>query len=246
MADDDDRPREGSSPAGPGASDALWADVVVPDDIRELARDVAAYHREVRRRARRRRARELLARRGAVPAVALTLAVLLAALVAGMLTVMTPQTVTRPPAAARLAAPAVAPGRVGGLLPKETLVGPDGPVDARAMRPTVLALVPMACGCRDLLNSLSGQAWGEGMQLGIVVPSASDPGIAAEAAALRVQAPVYYDSTAAIATSVGSQGLTVVVVDRDGTIYRIQRGVDPQTVTAVEPALQSMLLPDRP
>ena len=244
VADNDDRPRDVSGAAGQGA-DAPWSDVVVPDDISALWRDVAAYRREVRRARRARRIRRLLARRGAVPALVVTAAALLATVVAGLLVTMAPRTVIRAPAAARLASPATAPGTIGGLLPSATLSGPNGQVDTRSpsLRPAVFALVPADCRCRTVLNSLSGQAYGEGLQLAIVVPAASDHSTSAIAGTLRGDASVYYDASATLATSMAGRGVTVVVVDRDGSIYEIKRGVTDPTSSSLDAALQSMLLP---
>jgi hypothetical protein len=243
VPDDDDRPRDASS-----AADAPWADVVVPDDIRELTRDIAAYRREVRRADRARRLRLLLARRGTVPVLVLTIAALLAAVVAALLSVMAPRTVIRAPAAAPLASPAAAPGTTGGLLPHATLVGPNGTVDTRwpALRPAVFALVPVGCGCRTLLSSLAGQAYGEGLQLDVVIPAASDPS-AGSLINPRIGNPsLYYDPPNTLAGSVGrAHGVTVVVVDRDGTIYAIQKDVTDATDTSLAAALQTMLLSDR-
>ncbi|MFD0540170.1 hypothetical protein ACFQY7_46675 [Actinomadura luteofluorescens] len=94
-------------------------DVVVPDDARELERDVAAYHRERRRRRRRARARRLyrpLTRFGvAVPIIA---GALLVALLSGVLmTAFGPRPAPRPTTAQLAPRPTASPGRVGGLLP---------------------------------------------------------------------------------------------------------------------------------
>jgi len=67
--------------------DARWdeppLDVVIPDDARELERDVLAYHRELRAFRRRRRLRRVLpAHAGIMPLIASILAV---CLVAGMM-----------------------------------------------------------------------------------------------------------------------------------------------------------------
>jgi len=67
--------------------DARWdeppLDIVIPDDARELERDVLAYHRELRARRRRRRLRRIMpAHAGIMPLIASILAV---CLVAGMM-----------------------------------------------------------------------------------------------------------------------------------------------------------------
>ena len=117
MPDEDDCPRDASGaadrPAGADA-DATWSDIVVPDDISALSRDIAAYRREVRHAARARRVRRLLARRGTIPALVLSGATLLAGIVAVLLSVMAPRTVGHPPAATTLAAPTNAPGTLHG------------------------------------------------------------------------------------------------------------------------------------
>ncbi len=227
--------------------DARLTGVVVPDDISELARDVAAYHKEVRRAERARRRQRLLARRGVVPILVILAATGLASMVAVLLTLMAPRTVGHPPAPARLAAPTVPAGQVHGLLPSATLRAQDGtPVSTRdaTLRPVVYALVPPRCGCRDLLNTLAGQAFSESLRLAVVVPAASDDATVDLVADLdRGRPSVYFDRSAALATAVASRGVTVVLVAPDGTIFDIERGVTNAMETSVAASLQSMLLP---
>ncbi|HVT66097.1 MAG TPA: hypothetical protein VHD81_13165 [Mycobacteriales bacterium] len=229
--------------------EARLTGVVVPDDISALSRDIAAYRREVRRAQRSRRIRRLVARRGVVPAIVLVVAVGVAVAVAVLLSLMAPRTVGRPPSAARLAAPAVAPGTLGGLMPSATLRAQDGsPVGSRSavLRPEVFALVPVRCGCDDLLNALSGQAGSEQLRLAIVVPAATDDSVAHLTSALdRGRPSVYFDPQATLATGVAGSGVTIVVVDRDGTIFHIERDVVDPTKTSLDATLQSMLLPHR-
>lgn len=230
--------------------DARLTGVVVPDDISALARDIATYRREVRRAARARRRRALLARRGVVPGLVLTAAVLFAGLVAVMLTVLGPRPAGPPPAATKLAAPAQAPGTLGGLLPSATLHAQDGtPIDTHnpALRPQVFALVPAQCGCGDLLNALSGQAGSERLRLAIVVPTAVDDSASAIIDSIDRGLPsVYFDPGTTLATGVsGASGVTVVVVDTDGTIYDIEPGITDAATTRLDAQLQSMLLSDR-
>jgi hypothetical protein len=253
VPDEEDRPRDASSSADlPAGQDAEpdWMNVVIPDDISELARDIAAYHREVRRVRLRRRVQSLLQRPGATPLLVLTIAALLGGLVAVLLTVMGPNTVSRAPAPAPLAAPTTAVGAVGGLVPAATLQSGVGtPTSSRdpALRPAVLALVPVECNCRDLLNTLAGQAFSERLPLAIVVPAASDPSLVAASQTLDRGAPeIYYDPSAALAGGIGGRGVTVVLVNRDGTIYDIQRGVTNPDATSLEASLQSMMLPAAP
>ncbi|HEX3705696.1 MAG TPA: hypothetical protein VHV76_03620 [Mycobacteriales bacterium] len=254
MPAEDDRPRDASGgadqPSGPDA-DATWADKingVAPDDISALSRDIAAYHRELRQARRSRRMRLLLQRRGAVPLLVLSAATLLAGVVAVMLMLMAPRAVEHAPSAAPLAHPSAADGSVGGLLPAVGLNGPNGVIESRsaALRPAVFALIPTDCGCAALLNALAGQAFSETLPLAIVVPAASDQAAADLMSSLTQGSPgIYYDASAALAASVASQGVTIVVVNRDGTIYDVERSVTDPSATSLDAKLQSMLLPSR-
>ncbi|HVV76586.1 MAG TPA: hypothetical protein VHC43_11165 [Mycobacteriales bacterium] len=229
--------------------DARLTGVVVPDDISELARDIAAYKREVRRVERARRLHLLLARRGVVPGLVMTAAALLAGVVAVLLAMMGPRTVGQAPAARPLASPAQAPGNLGGLLPRGIVKAQDGtPVDTHnpAMRPEVFALIPARCGCNTLLNALAGQAGSVGVRLAIVVPTAVDDSAGTIIDSLdRGKPSVYFDPQATLATAVAASGVTAVVVDTDGTIYDIERNITDAGRTSLDAALQSMLLADR-
>ena len=232
----------------PPAADGTWAHGVAPDDISQLSRDVAAYHHELRRARRNQRIQQLLRRRGAVPLLVLSAATLLAGTVAVMLMLMAPRAVEHPPAAARLAHPAAADGAVGGLLPAARLNGPNGAIESRAaaLRPTVFALIPTHCGCAKLLNTIAGQAFSETLPLAVVIPAASDSSSADLRSSLTQGSPsIYFDSSAALATAVAANGVTVVVVNRDGTIYDIERSITDPTLTSLDARLQTMLLPSR-
>jgi hypothetical protein len=238
---EDDRPRDAS-----GAADATWADALAPDDISALSRDVAAYHRELRRARRQQRLQRLLRHRGALPALVMAGATLLAAAVAVMLTLAAPSAGDRPPTALPLAHPTVADGSLHGLLPPVSLQGPDGAAQSQSLRPRVFALVPTKCGCGKLLDTLSGQAYSENLHLAVVVPAASDSTAANLVSSLTRGAPdLYFDSVGAIAASVNARGVTLVAVSRDGTIYAIERGVTLTTANSLDATLQSMLLPAR-
>jgi len=252
VPDEDDRPRDASGsadrPAGADA-DATWSDIVVPDDISALSRDIAAYRREVRHAARARRVRRLLARRGTIPALVLSGATLLAGIVAVLLSVMAPRTVGHPPAATTLAAPTNAPGTLHGLVPNASLLTQDGTtVDTRSavLRPEVYALVPVGCGCGELLNALSGQADSEQLRLAIVIPAAEDETTTSLLTDLHRGRPsIYYDSRATFATAVASTGVTIVVVAADGTIYDVEKNITDPATTNLDAVLQSMLLRQR-
>jgi hypothetical protein len=248
MRDDEDRPGDAQR-----APDESWADLVVPDDISELAADIAAYRRELRQDRRTRITRRFRNGRATGPVFALTIAAALAGLVALMFTVMGPHSVERPQAAAPLATPAIPDGKTGGLLPDAVLTGPNGALDSRAatLRPAVFALVPAGCACKALLDGLGGAAFSERLPLAVVVPASSDPATAAVVSSLDRGVSLYLDPSATLTRAVtgsvpsvtAGDAATVVVVNRDGTIYDIVTNVTDASDSSVDAVLQSMLVP---
>ncbi|MDQ1685376.1 MAG: hypothetical protein QOC82_2113 [Frankiaceae bacterium] len=207
--------------------DAAWADhVVVPDDARELAPDVDAYLRELRAARRARRWGWLTGSRTwqrwsfplGMVAGALSLAALMFVLLAFESAPGRPARLAATP----LASPSYAPGVRGGLLPDTTLssapAGTSGTVrPARALRPALVALVPIGCRCTDVITALAKQARDVGVSLEVVAPASRD----AEVSALPGQVPgihPWYDATGALASAFGAHGVTVLVVDADGVV----------------------------
>jgi hypothetical protein len=135
-------------------------DIEVPDDARELARDVHAYHRELRSRRRRHLARRFygpLTRDGMVlPLLAGCLALTLVA--ATLLTVFT----ARQPTGLRPQRPATGTGSRTPARPGAALVGTilfaagqETPVSTLPGPVVVLALIPPGCGCLTELKKLT-------------------------------------------------------------------------------------------
>jgi hypothetical protein len=137
-------------------------DVVVPDDARELERDVVAYRREERRRRRRRRfgrAFRPVTRFGvAIPIIA---GALLVALLSGVLmTTFGPRPAPRPTGVQLAPRPTASPGRVGGLLPDrqvDLVSGEHTPTRLQDLRPGVIAIVPPAYRCEGLVAEIAGR-----------------------------------------------------------------------------------------
>jgi len=149
-------------------------DVVVPDDARELERDMLAYRREERRRRRAQKVRRLtrpLTRFGiAVPIIA---AALLIALIGGaLMTAFGPQPTPRPTTAELAPRPSASPGKVGGLLPDGTvdvisgertisverkMSGERTPAPLRDLRPGVIGIVPPGYECEGVIAELAGR-----------------------------------------------------------------------------------------
>jgi hypothetical protein len=208
-------------------------DIEIPDDARELERDIQAYRRELRMQRRHRLARRLggpLTRDGMVlPLLASCLALTL--LAGTLLTMFTarravPSTLQTTSAPQQTRSPV---GQVGGLLPAASVtVGGDQIRALRGLRPSVLALVPAGCRCAVAAHRLSAQASAAGVTLYFV---ATGPAVA-QARRLAKRAGL---STGNVATdtldAMGAYhpvGLTAVLVYRDGLVRSISMHLGPR------------------
>jgi hypothetical protein len=250
VPDDDDRPRDAWGAADPGwpnrAHDTDWTNAAAPDDIRELSADIAAYYRELRAKRRRASVNRVFARRGVVPACVIVVGLALAAVAAALITVMAPDSASRPPTALPLASPTAAPGAVNGLLPDVTLQDTNGnSIAARTLRPGVIALIPVQCRCAPLLNSLARDAYSETLPLIVVAPTVTDADAAALSGRLTSGRPqVYFDPVGALAGDFAARGVTLVLLNRDGTVFHVQRAVSSEGSSHLNALLQSMMVPD--
>jgi hypothetical protein len=199
----------------------LWAaDFVVPDDISELADEVAAYRQEQQLRARAERRATFTSWRRAGLVAPIVAVLLLCATVAGSLLVsLQPRALS--PAAARepLSRTRVVPGRVGGLLPDVRASAPAGSVLLRNFRPALLALVPADCGCAAVLDRLAGQAGEVGVPLVVVASGGATAQLSGLVAAMHVGTPVALgDPTGVLARTYHARGVTAVLVGPDGRV----------------------------
>jgi hypothetical protein len=234
VPDEEDRPRDASS-----AADSAWSDAAAPDDIRELAEDIQAYHRECRAARRRALVNRFYDRPGAAPISATVAMLALAAIVATLL--IFTESGSKRPSALPLASTTAAPGQVRGLLPDATVrdIG-NNAIQARSLRPAVMAVIGLNCGCQPLLDGLAGDAAVERISMAVVAPGPPD----AEAAALsgRINhGTVYYDTTGALHHAFSKSGVTVVLVNRDGTIFHVQTGVSTEAGSDLVSLLPQML-----
>ncbi|MEV5571063.1 hypothetical protein AB0L06_13520 [Spirillospora sp. NPDC052269] len=137
-------------------------DVVVPDDARDLDRDVIAYHREqrqLRRRARYARLVGPFARFGV--AIPIITGALLIALVSGVLmTALGTRPETGPTRAALAPHPSAAVGQKGGYLPAGDVTAPPGTThkSLRDLRPGVIAIASPKCSCSAVISDLAKRA----------------------------------------------------------------------------------------
>ncbi len=140
--------------------------VVIPDDARELDRDVLAYRRELRAKRRRQRLMWLLrpfrtsqfgGQAAIVPLIAACLAI---SLVGGaLLSVITMSPASAPTLSAPRTSgqPAVSPGDLT-KLPAGTVQLNGRTVQVRSLVTAAIALVPANCGCGAELGRLGVQA----------------------------------------------------------------------------------------
>jgi len=194
-------------------------DVVVPDDARELDRDVQAYHRELRALRRRMLLRRLwapLTRHGLVmPLVASCLALTL--LAGTLLTLFTagqaawvPATPPRSPAAPA-ASRAPLRGPVGEPLPGGDLVIGGRETPMRSLPPAVLAVVPANCRCVAALRQLASQTSAAGAFLYLVGAPGTPVAALTRQPGLRAAQPAE-DPTGLLASSYRLTGLTAILV----------------------------------
>lgn len=217
-------------------------EVIVPDDARELAREVQAYHREqraLRRHRRWERLRRLPGRRGPTPPLLIGVLVL-ATCGAALLVFGAPLKDSSPqPIAGRETS-------VGALLP-DIDVSIDGePQPLRTLRPAVLTLVPAGCGCEQALIHLVERARAHGVPLYLVESGGRTRELNYTALLLSENGPrpqVVEEPRGVLASRYHASGLTAIVVDSSGTVTAVRRDLGPhaeldEDLTGLEPARQ--------
>jgi uncharacterized protein YfiM (DUF2279 family) len=210
-------------------------DIEIPDDARELERDVQAYHRELRALRRQRLLRRLagpIARDGMVlPLLASCLALTL--LAGTLLTMFTtrradaPITQAQTPTTPQSASPGV--GQVGGPLPASTVQAGHAVVHLSTVRTAVLALVPAGCHCAIAAKQVSIQASQAKVAVYLIAAGDSVSEVKAMARA-HGQMPVTLvasDTHGALTGAYHPTGLTVVLVDQVGSVRSVQRNLGP-------------------
>ncbi|WP_153532626.1 hypothetical protein [Actinomadura macrotermitis] len=216
-------------------------DVVVPDDARELERDVIAYRREIRRIRRRARLLRLLgplARFGV--GVPLLAGAVLVALVSGALMTFfgprpTPRTAATPTAAPLAPSPSAPPGRIGGWMPDgriELIEGTVEAADLRGLRPAVFGIAATDCGCAQQIADLSGRAQQYNLRFYLVADTRGRD-VPVRQTLKDLQALVRGTHTGApqlaadrghlMAAFAPGPGLTAVLVTSDGLVRDIRR-----------------------
>lgn len=195
-------------------------DVEIPDDARELDRDVQAYRREQRQRRRERRLRALtrpLLRYGPIPPLVAGVLVVVA-VAATLMTVLAPQAVepARPsPVAGRSLAPV---GHSGGPLPAGTLKLEKGTRSLRDVSAAVLLSVPRHCRCATAIEQIAWQA--RKVPVTVYLVAAGGAKKDAEDAAKRAGQGVVAaeDPDGALAGTYHPAGLSAILVHTDGIV----------------------------
>jgi hypothetical protein len=224
---------------------------IVPDDARELARDVEAWRREERWRRRRerierlslpvpRRAGRRRGRRAGTTVPIIALMVVAVALFAATATLVTARgsAPTRPPVPLQLAAPSAAPGSPGGLLPDATLTTDTGVTAARDLRPGVVGIVTQGCDCRDAVEALARRAATNALPLYLIGAVAQRDDLDKLMAVSPPNVHALIDESGAFTTTYVPSGLTVVPVHADGVTAAVVRDFTPET--SLGPVLASL------
>jgi hypothetical protein len=234
-------------------------DVVIPDDARELDRDIQAYQRELRALRRKKRVSRLrgpLTRDGMV--LPLLAGCLMLALLTSTLLIMFAADQTGAPVLPRSTVTTSSPkrtptraqppaGQIGGPLPAATVRIGGKPVPLRtvtAALPYLLALVPRDCNCAPALRQLSTQAAQEGVHVYFVGTPAVMPQLARLATeAGQATARIAEDTSNVLGPMYGQKGLTAILVRPDGTVASVIRQLPQkqlatglQEIAAVKPA----------
>ncbi len=210
-------------------------DIEVPDDARELDRDVLAYHRELRAQRRRTRTRRVFApftRHGMVlPLVAGCMA--LSMLAGALLSVF-----AIGPAAAPVVSPAPVPtfkpeptpsvGQIGGQLPAGTVLVSGRPMQLRDLRPAVLAIVPSGCRCATALRQLTTQAAAVLIQVYFVGTDAAMPQVnQLTAQDGQGEALAVDDPGNILGATYHPAGLTAILVHTDAAVEAVRPNLAP-------------------
>jgi hypothetical protein len=236
-------------------------DIVVPDDARELDRDVQAYQRELRALRRKRRVSRLrgpLTRDGMV--LPLLAGCLMLALLTSTLLIMfaadqtgmpdLPRSTTTAQSAPRHTPTPAQPaaGQIGGPLPAATVAIGGKAVELRtvtAAMPYVLTLVPRDCNCVTELRQVSSLAAQQGVHIYLVGTAAVMQQLVHLAtAAGQATTRIAEDTDNVLGPMYRQDGLTAILVRRDGTVASVIRQLPQekqlatglQEIAAVKPA----------
>jgi len=216
----------------PGRDDGSLppVNVVIPDDARDLDRDVLAYRREMRAKRRRQRFLRLFqpfrtpefgGHAAIIPLIAVCLAICLVGGALLSVATMSPASAPTLSGGQGTAQPAAPAGELTALPPGSVQVA-GRTVPVRSLVSSVIALVPAGCDCGTALQRLAGQAVDAHVKF-YVVASGDElaqlaillAGLTARYGAGTVVAAADYDSV--LTASYRPSGLTVLLAFKDAT-----------------------------
>jgi hypothetical protein len=223
-------------------------DVVVPDDARELDRDVIAYRRELRQQRRRARWQRLgrpFTRYG-IAAPFIASAVLIALISGVLMTVISPRPNPRMVQVPPTGPQRLRPGDVGGDLPAGNVIFRHKrvPVPELVNVAGVVLVVPRECHCDAAARGIIRQAGDQRLQVWLVADDRADGadgdvGRLADGAAPGA-ALVADDPDRVLSSTYRATGLTAVLVRTDRIVRKILRGLQAgRDVTADLRAIQT-------
>jgi hypothetical protein len=198
-------------------------DVEIPDDARELDRDVQAYHRELRAQRRNRRSRRvhgLLSRDSMV--VPLLICCLVFALISGtLLTLFTATSIDQG-----------VPGQAAGAQPAPVMTpAPRLATDAvmvagnrhqlRSLGPAVLLMVPARCSCAVQAEEIASLAQGAGVYHYLLYTG--DSSVQARRLALELGHSIVPAQDVTGGLDKGFKGLTAFIVTAQGSVSYFQQ-----------------------
>jgi hypothetical protein len=199
-------------------------DIEIPDDARELDREVLAYRREQRARRRRaRRDRILGPLRGHGALLPLVAGCVALSMLAGTLLSVFSISPASAPVLSRSAPPASLPASrptadAASRLPAGTVVVKGETIPVRSLRSVVLALVPAGCDCGQTLRQLTTQAARARVQVYFVgTPSAMPDVNALARTAGQGTAVAAKDAENVLGSAYHRAGLTIVLVRADAS-----------------------------
>jgi hypothetical protein len=200
-----------------------WGTIVVPDDLRELADDVARVRAELRTAKPASRLRRFRPKRGSLSGPLLALVLFLVAAIGSLMVVVLPKP-SRPPRREPLASPTVSAGIGGGLVPAIELSGSGPkPSSLQQFRPAALLISPPGCTtCAAIRNQLVAAA--DATQLTVVWITESKAAVTVPAGLRAGRVVSLADPTGLTRAAIrgaSKVGPTTVLVRSDGRIGEV-------------------------
>lgn len=227
-------------------------EVEIPDDARELDRDIQAYRREQRQLRRQRLLRRVarpLLRRGPVPPLVVGVLVIMA-LAGALMTLFASESaapVRVPPltsGSTASAGPTASAGQVGGRLPSGTLhVLGGGPKPLADLSAAVLLTVPDDCTCATTVNQIAAQARTARVSVYLIPHGKADTRVRTLARRAGQGVRVAEDPKRVLATAYHPVRLTAVLVHTDGVVGAVRTGLKPKPGAWLLPELRRLAYP---